>query len=291
MPPGVGWEVVVVDDGATPDTADVVAAVTAEGHIPDLRLIAGTGEGVAAARRLGLGAAKGDLVAFVDDDCVLDPAYGEAALVFLAAHPRAGAVGSRNHLIWEAPPPPLADLYGDSLARQDLGPEPVRLPIEGRRAPVGAGLVVRREAVAASGWLEGGQLRGRVGRRLRAGEDAELVLRVAAAGWDVWYAPPLKVGHVVPRGRTTIVHLVRLQFGFGLAEPYLRALERAEASSWASRRAALADAGAELKEVAGRFRLGFIRYTNERPTWVLRLAHSIGRLVGAGRYAVTGRAR
>ena len=121
--------------------------------------------------------------------------------------------------------------------------------------------------------------------------EVDFCLRVKAAGWEVWYEPAMRVEHVIPRHRTTMRHLIRLNLGFGAAEPYLRALERRETPSWASRRAAVAEVGRELTAVVRRFPVGFVRYPEERPTWVLRLAHGLGSLAGAARYAVTGRAR
>jgi glycosyltransferase involved in cell wall biosynthesis len=60
------YEVVVVDD-ASRDPAAVAAVVARH---PRARLLAGTGQGPAAARNLGARAARGARICFTDDDCL-----------------------------------------------------------------------------------------------------------------------------------------------------------------------------------------------------------------------------
>lgn len=69
-------EVIVVDDGSTDDTAEVVEA------IPGVRLITQRNAGDAAARQTGLGASTGEFIMFLDHDDLLLP---EAARLHLAA--------------------------------------------------------------------------------------------------------------------------------------------------------------------------------------------------------------
>jgi glycosyltransferase involved in cell wall biosynthesis len=71
LPQGVSFEVIVVDDGSDP-------GVTLPGSPPGVVLLRQPQAGPAAARNTGLAAARGPLVAFIDDDC-------EAAEDWLAA--------------------------------------------------------------------------------------------------------------------------------------------------------------------------------------------------------------
>lgn len=61
-------EIIVVNDGSTDNTADIV------GGYPKVRLLNQSNAGPAAARNLGAMEAKGEIVLFTDDDCV--PAAG-----------------------------------------------------------------------------------------------------------------------------------------------------------------------------------------------------------------------
>jgi glycosyltransferase involved in cell wall biosynthesis len=287
LPEGVRWEVLVVGNRCGDETADVVRRWGESGRFPSLRYISERRLGVSHARRRGLRESLGRLVGFVDDDCLLAPDWAANALRFAAEHARAGAFGGRNELIWEEPPTPIAELYGESLARQDLGPLPVRMPVREWRMPVGAGMVLRREAIRDSGWLDHGMLRSRTGSGLRAGEDAEIALRIRRAGWQVWYSPALRLGHVIPSERTTLGYLRRLHRGFGRADVYLRDLgmgprphPRLDGVAWAGR---------VLREVLDRYEEGYVRYEDERPTWLIRLSYARGCVEGAVRFLLTGR--
>src|SRR5262249_59116491 len=76
------WEVIVVDNGSTDRTADIVKAWRPS--LPSLRLIQAAKErqGPAYARNVGVAAARSDALAFIDADDVVAPgslaAMGEA---------------------------------------------------------------------------------------------------------------------------------------------------------------------------------------------------------------------
>jgi len=58
------WQVIVVDDGSTDETPDVMSA------FPGFVYLQQENRGPAAARNRGIQEAKGEIVAFTDDDCL-----------------------------------------------------------------------------------------------------------------------------------------------------------------------------------------------------------------------------
>jgi glycosyltransferase involved in cell wall biosynthesis len=79
------FEAVVVDDGSTDSTAELLEAGREDGL--QLRSIRLAGGGPAAARNAGWRAAHAPLVAFTDDDCEPDPDWLRALLEAHAANP------------------------------------------------------------------------------------------------------------------------------------------------------------------------------------------------------------
>jgi hypothetical protein len=78
----------------------------------------------------------------------------------------------------------------------------------------GAGMVVRREALHSSGWINEQLLSDRVGDRLVSGGDVELALRVGARH-DLWYAPSCTLRHLITPDRASFTYLRRVTFGLG----------------------------------------------------------------------------
>jgi glycosyltransferase involved in cell wall biosynthesis len=97
------WELILVDDGSR-DRSPAIAQSSLDADPSRVRFLhhpARANRGMSASRNLGLDAARGDLVAFLDgDDVWLPEKLGEQVAV-MDAEPRAGLVYGRT-LIWHA---------------------------------------------------------------------------------------------------------------------------------------------------------------------------------------------
>src|SRR5207249_4457641 len=77
------FEVIVVDDNSTDGSADEALVDVALGR--PVCVVPGTGDGAVAARTLGVRAARGDIIAFTDSDCVPGPAWLAAGVAAIDA--------------------------------------------------------------------------------------------------------------------------------------------------------------------------------------------------------------
>ena len=84
-------EIVVVDDCSTDDTRDVLCP-----YEPRVRVVAGPGRGLSAARNAALAASSGEWIAFQDADDVAEPDRLRTLQAVLDAHPAADGVFSNG---------------------------------------------------------------------------------------------------------------------------------------------------------------------------------------------------
>ena len=86
-------EIIVVEQGNLRRTRAVIERT----GLPAVRLLHHTQRSAATARNLAIADATGDLLFFVDDDCVLDRRYAETAIEHFAAHPGCVGLTGRVH--------------------------------------------------------------------------------------------------------------------------------------------------------------------------------------------------
>jgi glycosyltransferase involved in cell wall biosynthesis len=112
--PAGSFEVIVVDDGSEPPIALDRARWSARF---ELRLVCQKNTGPAGARNRGVAAARGEYLAFTDDDCVPTPTWLETLVATLGEHPEALVGGStynglKNDLFAETSQRILEMVYG-----------------------------------------------------------------------------------------------------------------------------------------------------------------------------------
>jgi GT2 family glycosyltransferase len=190
------FEVVLVDDGSTDDSAAIAAAHGA-------RVISTENRGLSSARNTGMDAATGELIVYLDDDAWPDPLW----LRYLAETFLEG-----DHACAGGPnlSPPGTGEIADCVDNAPGGP--VHVLIDDKRAEhvPGCNMAFRKSRLQAIGGFDP-QFRA-------AGDDVDVCWRLLERGWTIGFSPAALVWH---HRRKTIGAYWRQQRGYGKAEALL----------------------------------------------------------------------
>jgi glucosyl-dolichyl phosphate glucuronosyltransferase len=201
----LNWEICVVDNNSTDATAETVARhAQARPDLP-LRYVREERQGIAFARNAGVTAARGEIIAFVDDDVLVPKSWISVIHAAFIEDPNLAILGGRIIANPETPMPPwLTQLNPAPLGLVDFGDERVLL-----RVPylATANCAFRRSAIVAAGMFD--VRLGRQPHKLYADEDTEMVARIQAGGGKVVYEPAITARHFVPTARMTKAYFRR----------------------------------------------------------------------------------
>ncbi len=190
------YEVIVVNDGST-DATPTIARQYA------VRLINSSNGGLAAARNIGLEAATGEIVAYIDDDASPDPCWLTYLAATFAATAHAG-VGGPNV------PVPGEGLTAEGVANAPGAPMHVLLSDQEAEHIPGCNMAFRRACLQAIGGFDP-QFR-------VAGDDVDVCWRLEQRGWTLGFHPGAMVWH---SRRNSVRQYWKQQRGYGEAEALL----------------------------------------------------------------------
>ncbi|HWP34054.1 MAG TPA: glycosyltransferase [Thermodesulfobacteriota bacterium] len=215
-------EVVVVDDGSTDDTAARVEAL-ARGFPFALRCVRKPNGGAASARNRGIREARGELVAFLDDDCVPRPDWVRRAVEAARGHPDVSGFGGLVE------PAGTTSRIARYIADRRLLAGPA---LDGGRvvAVVTANALFRKRDLEAIGGFD---------ERFRqpGGEDVDLSRRLLESGRRLARAEGLVVEH---HHREGVRPFLKTYYWYGYGSGLIRAKTRPLGSVRARLKGALA---------------------------------------------------
>jgi glycosyltransferase involved in cell wall biosynthesis len=207
-------EIVVVDNNSRDDTKAVVESSTSS-PIP-IRYSFEPTQGLSFARNRGLKDSRGSVIAFTDDDCIVDPNWIDALWCEFVANPDVAIVGGR------------VDLY-------NLEDEPVSIRPFNERVRytdatqiygfiMGCNFAVRRSTTERIGGFDPafGGSKGAVF------DDIEFVYRAFSEGFGVLYTPEPRVFHNHGRRNAKELWVLRRGYAKGRGAFYCKYLLKAD---------------------------------------------------------------
>jgi glycosyltransferase involved in cell wall biosynthesis len=197
VPPGVEWEVLLVDNNSTDSTKEVILHFVKE-HPEICRYLFEGRQGKSYALNSAVLQARGDVLVFTDDDCIPEPHWLERIATEFSSRPDLGILGGRVEL---------------------LNPEDKSITIRTRRDRcvlssasdvfffvAGCNMAMRREVLRSVGDFDPRLCPG--SRKDLVAEDADLIYRAFLKGFRIEYDPDVLVYH--NHGRRSDVDVVNL---------------------------------------------------------------------------------
>lgn len=210
------WECIVVDNNSTDATRSYVEKFCAEHPSLNIRYCFELKQGLSYARNAGIAAAKGDIIAFIDDDERIVEEFIGAYINLFDSYPEAMAAGGR--IIAEYPtgrPRWMSKYVEQPIANpMDFGDHISLFPQS--RIPGGGNMAMRRRVFETIGVFD--TTLGRTGKSLIGGEESELFERIKANDMTCYYVPRAVMYHIIPAEKLTLDYFRRLSYNTGRSQ-------------------------------------------------------------------------
>lgn len=227
VPDGIDWEILVVNNNGN-DHTDAVIASFAD-RLPVRREFEPQ-FGLSNARNRAVASARGDYIAWTDDDVVVDPQWLAAYADAFRRWPEAAAFGGPIIPLYERPVARWViegeGLLGGPYAIRNLGDAPIPLHGGDGREPYGANYALR--SVEQRSYRYDPELGAAPGRR-RYGEETDVVQRILRAGGSGYWVPGARVEHWIGHDRQTVGFVARHFLGNGETMAYHASLSGLDA--------------------------------------------------------------
>ncbi|WP_315791809.1 glycosyltransferase family 2 protein [Fischerella sp. JS2] len=212
-----GFEVIVVDNGSSDRTRDVVEQ---RANYPHLKYVFEPIIGLSVARNTGAQVASGKILAYLDDDAVASLSWLQVLYNAYKNNPKLAIAGGKVSLLWPEgmqSPQWLSPGLAANLGAYDLGENTVCID-KPSLTPRGLNYSISRAFLEEIGGFDP-QL-GRIGKKLLSNEELQMTELALQAGWQVMYLPEAHVFHNVSPERIKRSWFLNRGWWQGISECY-----------------------------------------------------------------------
>jgi glycosyltransferase involved in cell wall biosynthesis len=199
---GRSWEMIVVDNRSTDDTAAIIRKAEARGAYQLKHLFEGR-QGKSFGLNTGIAEASGRIVAFTDDDVLVPEEWLERTVEFFDTHPEAVCIGGRVELYDPADLPTAILTATEPAVIDSASFYAPSIPI------LGCNMAMRAELLREIGPFDTDV---GPGSRIGVAEDLDYLYRVLRVGHRIHYVPEVWVQH--NHGRRRPQQLAQVMRGY-----------------------------------------------------------------------------
>lgn len=199
-------EVLIIDNNSTDATSSIAHGFT--DRLPNFKYIFEGTQGLSQTRNRGYKEARGQIVAYIDDDAKAYPDWAKAIIHFFETHPDASGVGGPYNAFSLVPIPAW---FPKEYGCRSLGNE-TRLLQKGEWIG-GMNMAFKKQALTELGGFDTSI--GMNGNKVSYGEETQLTLRMLESGMQIYYCAEMCVDHAIRPDKLTLRWLLHSDFANG----------------------------------------------------------------------------
>lgn len=199
------YETIIVDGGSNDGTDEFCR------EFPEIRFITERRFGLAYARNVGAELARGSIVAYTDDDCIVDKFWLQRLVEGFEYSPSIAGVGG-----------PVSPLHPEIISRALLVDDALGLFDEGNRVKIVPGFITSNSAfkkeIFSSVKFDEALGTTRRGKLILCNEDTKFCQTLNKSGQKLLYTPFAKVYHQICNDRLRVSYIIKRALHHGISQ-------------------------------------------------------------------------
>ncbi|GBU07798.1 glycosyl transferase family 2 [Bacteroidales bacterium] len=210
------FEILIIDNNSPDNTEQVCSDFAKKNPKLHIRYFKEMQQGISFGRNRGVREAKGDLIAFIDDDETIQRDYLSNLSIFFRDYPQASLCGGPVVPIYEVSKPKWLSPFTLRLITGAYDKGDAIKQLKEKDYP-GTGHATLRKKLFDKYGLFNTDL-GRIGNGLLGAEDKDFFFRLIQNHEPCYYLPTATIYHHIPAAKLTEDFFQRLTFGLGRSE-------------------------------------------------------------------------